>query len=152
MIPASPVQRLPAAEITLTPTPYFYEVQSGDTIWSIARKAGLDADTLVMANELKRPDAIHPGDRLLISSKKSISGRLLPTPTPTRIPCLHGCMQPPSGCVVKGYHARLDGMKLYVMPGDEIYDLPQAAIWFCRQQDARDADWLHWTPTGPKAE
>lgn len=152
VVPELSMQSPPAAEQMLTPTPYFYAVKSGDTIWSIARKTGLDVETLVAANELKRPDEIHPGDKLLISSKRSISGRLLPTPTATPIPCLHGCVQPPSGCAIKGYHARLDGMKLYVTPEDEIYALPQADIWFCRQQDARDSGWLHWTPTGPKSE
>jgi hypothetical protein len=80
----------------------------------------------------------------------TISGKTLPTPTPTPIPCLFGCIQPPKDCEIKGYQARLDGMRLYVMPGDEIYPGQQADVWFCREQDARSAGWLHWTPQGPE--
>jgi len=133
-----------------TPTPYFYEVKQGDSLWSIAKKMGVDVNTLVVVNELEKPDEIHPGDRLLISNKVTVSGRVLPTPTPTPIPCLHGCIQPPKGCVIKGYQARLDGMKLYVTPDDEIYPVQQADVWFCREQDARNAGWRRWTPRGPE--
>ena len=133
-----------------TPTLYFYEVKSGDTLWSIAKRMHIDVETLVEVNELQNPDDLHPGDRLLISDKITISGELLPTPTPTPIPCLRGCTQPPKGCAIKAYRARLDGMKLYVTPEDEIYAVQQADVWFCREQDARGAGWLHWTPNGPE--
>lgn len=149
-IPAPSAQRTPIVLIVPTPTPYFYEVQSGDTLWSIAEKVGLDIGTLVVANELDLPDTIRPGDRLLVSSQVTISGRPLPTATPTPFPCRNGCSQPPPGCVIKGYHARLDGMRIYVVPRDEIYSVQQADVWFCRERDALDSGWLHWTPRGPR--
>ncbi len=134
-----------------TPTPRYYVVEPGDTLWSIANKTGVDINVLVQVNELANPDDLHPGDRLLISDRVTISGQVLPTPTPTPIPCLHGCVQPPPGCVIKAYHARLDGMKLYVTPGDEIYGVQRAELWFCRQMDATAAGWRRWTPDGPAA-
>ncbi len=147
--PPAPPTPTPDANVA-TPTPHFYVVQPGDTLWSISQKVGIDYNLLVKVNELENPDNIHPGDRLLISDKVTISGKMLPTPTPTPIPCIYGCIHPPSGCVIKGYQARLDGMKIYVMPGDEIYATRQAEVWFCREEDARHAGWLHWTPRGPK--
>jgi len=151
-MPAPPAQETPAVQTgkPATPTPHYYEVQPGDTLWSIAKKMGVDMNMLATVNELENPDELRPGDRLLISDKVTISGRTLPTPTPTPIPCLHGCIQPPKGCKIKGYRARLDGLKLYVLPGDEIYAVQQADTWFCREQDARNEGWLHWTPTGPE--
>jgi hypothetical protein len=80
----------------------------------------------------------------------TISGKMLPTPTPTPILCQQGCQQPPPGCEIKAYVARLDGMKLYVTPIDDIYAMQQAKMWFCREQDARAAGWRHWTPNGPE--
>ena len=41
-------------------------------------------------------------------------------------------------------------MKLYVLPEDEIYPMQQADVWFCREQDARNMGWQHWTPDGPE--
>ncbi len=150
--PSPPTNETPAVQIEtpVAPTPRYYEVQPGDTLWAIAKKTGVDVDALAIVNELKDPDELHPGDKLLISDKVTVSGKILPTPTPTPIPCLHGCVQPPTGCKIKGYAARLDGMKLYVLPGDEIYAAQRADTWFCREQDARNDGWLHWTPTGPE--
>lgn len=136
---------------TPTPTPIFYTVQRGDTLWSIAEKTGIDVETLAFVNDMTQSDILHPGDKLLISDRVTRSGVVLPTPTATPIPCLQGCRQPPEGCVIKAYRARLDGMQLYVLPDDEIYDLPQVDVWFCREQDAQQAGWRHWTPNGPQA-
>jgi len=146
--PVAPTPTVNAS--STTPTPQFYVVQQGDTLWAIAKKTGVGVNTLVTVNELKNPDALRPGDRLLISDKVTISGQPLPTPTPTPIPCLLGCIQPPAHCKIKGYQARLDGLKLYVLPEDEIYPLQQADVWFCREQDARNTGWRHWTPSGPE--
>ena len=147
-----PVPKTPTPLVEVTPTPHYYVVKPGDTLWSIANKLGLDVDMLAEVNELADPDKLRPGDRLFISTKMTISGRVLPTPTPTPIPCLQGCVEPPSQCKIKAYTARLDGMKLYVMPGDEIYPVQRAELWFCREQDALNNGWLHWTPQGPEGE
>ena len=62
----------PEDEPTPTPTPApapngeTYEVQSGDTLSAIAERFGTTIDALVEANELDDPDAIFPGDELVI--------------------------------------------------------------------------------------
>ena len=140
----------PTVAVSGTPTPYFYVVKEGDTPWGISQKTGTDIQTLVMVNELKDPDKLRPGDRLLISGKVTISGTPLPTATPTPILCLYGCIQPPKGCEVKAFQARLDGERLYVIPGDEIYSMQRADVWFCKEEDARKLGWKHWTPQGPQ--
>ncbi|HHB91486.1 MAG TPA: LysM peptidoglycan-binding domain-containing protein [Anaerolineae bacterium] len=139
-----------ASTPTPTPTPYYYIVKPGDTLWTISQKVGVDIEVLIQVNELSNPDVIQPGDRLLISKKVTISGKPLPTPTPTPIPCMQGCIQPPEGCVVKGFRARLDGMKLYVLPEDAIYPVQRGETWFCREEDAIAAGFVRWTPSGPK--
>ena len=147
-----PEMPTPGPTPTATPDPdrIFYEVKKGDTLWSIAEKYDTTVEMLIKVNELETPDQLKLGQQILISHKVTISGEVLPTPTPTPIPCLQGCQQPVAGCVVKAYTARLDGVKLYVMPGDEIYARQQPETWFCREQDARAHGWKHWTTTGPK--
>lgn len=41
-------------------------VQSGDTLWSIARRHGVSVDALVSANRLPNPDALRLGQKLVI--------------------------------------------------------------------------------------
>jgi LysM repeat protein len=137
--------------VSATPTPHFYEVQPGEALWQIAQRFGIDPDILAEVNELDNPDLIQPGQQLLISDRVTISGRVLPTATPTPRPCLEGCRQPPPGCDIKGIVAQLDGTRLYLLPEDELYNLRTADLWFCREQDAQNAGWLHWTPSGPQA-
>ncbi len=43
-----------------------YIVQSGDTLWKIAKRYGVTVDTLVAANDIKNPDLILPGQKLII--------------------------------------------------------------------------------------
>jgi LysM repeat protein len=140
----------PQEVVAGTPTPYFYEVKEGDTLWGISQKTGTDITTLIQVNEIKDPDRLRPGDRLLISHEVTISGTPLPTATPTPILCQYGCVEPPSGCKIKGYQARMDGERLYVLPDDDIYPLQQASVWFCREEDAIKLGWKHWTPRGPE--
>ena len=55
----------PAA--TPTPPPWVtYVVEEGDTLDAIAERFGVTADSIIRANALQDPDAIKPGDRLLI--------------------------------------------------------------------------------------
>jgi LysM repeat protein len=68
---------------SVTPTPYFYQVQFGDTLWQIAQRHGIDLATLIRVNELEDPNVLYPGQRLLISRHVTISGTPLPTATPT---------------------------------------------------------------------
>ncbi len=137
----------------LTPSPpvrapsssSIYIVKPGDTLWRIAKRTGVDVETLILLNQLENPNMLQPGQRLILS------GQPLPTPAPTPILCSLGCATPPPGCRIKAYRARLDGMPLYVLPEDPIYPLPRAELWFCREEDAQAAGWVHWTPAGPAA-
>lgn len=132
-----------------TPTPFYYTVQAGDTLTGIAARFGLDPALLALVNELDNPDLLRPGQQLLISDRVTVSGRVLPTATPTPLPCLQGCREPPPDCRIKAFYARLDGLPLYVVPGDVLYPRIEAERWFCREEDARTAGWVRWTPWGP---
>jgi len=147
-----PLTPTPAVTEGPPPTPVlrYYTVQPGDTLSSIAAAVGIDMQTLIQVNELENPDLIQPGVRLLISDKVTASGQLLPTPTPTPLPCVNGCAQAFPGCQIKGILARLDGVKLYALPGDELYPLREADLWFCRVEDAERLGWRRWTVFGPE--
>lgn len=151
--PAEPLARMAVSAsspgATPTPTPQFHEVQPGESLWTIAQRYGIDVNTLAEVNELENPDLVQPGQELLISDRITVSGRLLPTATPTPIPCIEGCRNPPPGCDIKGVIARLDGIRFYLIPSDDPYDVRAADVWFCREEDAREAGWQHWTPFGP---
>jgi len=51
--------------------PAYYEVQNGDTLWTIARRFALTADQLRQWNNLNS-DVIHPGTRLQVSDPEAI--------------------------------------------------------------------------------
>ncbi len=147
--PTAPAVDALALTSVATPTPFFYEVQPGDTLWLIARRFNMDMETLIQVNELENPDLLQPGQRLLISDRVTISGRLLPTATPTPLRCVTGCEKPPPGCEIKAVIARLDGTRLYLLPEDPLYPRRAADLWFCREEDAQRAGWRRWTPYGP---
>lgn len=46
-----------------------YVVQNGDTLWNIAKKFYTTVDSIVEMNDIKNPDAIEPGQMLLIVKK-----------------------------------------------------------------------------------
>jgi LysM repeat protein len=48
-------------------------VQSGDTVWRIAKRYGVSAKQVVAWNGLDRPDRIFPGERLRVSALGSTS-------------------------------------------------------------------------------
>ena len=43
-----------------------YSVRSGDTIWKISRMFGVPMEAIIAANNLKNPDLIFPGQKLII--------------------------------------------------------------------------------------
>ncbi|OOB80254.1 MAG: hypothetical protein BEN19_05875 [Epulopiscium sp. Nuni2H_MBin003] len=49
-------------------TPTTYVVQSGDNLWSIAKKYGTTVAELVSLNNISNPDLIYPGDILKLSN------------------------------------------------------------------------------------
>lgn len=139
----------PVPTSTTTPGPVYYTVQPGDTLWAIAERVGIDPAILARVNELEDPDLLQIGQELLISDRVTISGEVLPTATPTPLPCLDGCPRPPPGCQIKGIIARLDGTRMYLLPDDEPYPRLEADIWFCREEDAVRSGWVRWTVYGP---
>ena len=62
---------------TATPTPYpkdfFYTVQPGDTLWSIAQKLGTTVDELTALNRLADPNLIREGMQLLIPGRVEVN-------------------------------------------------------------------------------
>jgi len=53
-------------------TKTIHTVQSGENLWVIARKHGVDVATLFGANEQLDGDYIHPGDQLVVPSQKGV--------------------------------------------------------------------------------
>ena len=53
-----------------------YDVQSGDSIWSIALQYNLDPETIIEQNNLFKPFTIFPGQKLYLDAD-SASARLL---------------------------------------------------------------------------
>lgn len=45
-----------------------YTVQAGDTMWSIARKHGVDPNNLMKLNKMDKKSTIKPGDKLKIKN------------------------------------------------------------------------------------
>lgn len=43
-----------------------YIVQKGDTLWKIAKRYGVPLDTLIAANDIKNPDLIQPGQKIIL--------------------------------------------------------------------------------------
>jgi spore coat assembly protein SafA len=43
-----------------------YIVQRGDTLWKIAKRYNTTIDAIVRANNIKNPDLIVPGQKLII--------------------------------------------------------------------------------------
>lgn len=66
-----------------TPTPPVYEVQSGDTLSTIAARFGVSTEELQRANNIDDPNLIHVGQKLII-----------PGPTPEVTPTLPPTLTP----------------------------------------------------------
>ncbi|TVQ27901.1 MAG: LysM peptidoglycan-binding domain-containing protein [Wenzhouxiangella sp.] len=73
---APPVQRLPA--------PPFYEVQRGDTLYSIAFRFGLDWRRVAEWNRITAPYTIRPGQELRLSAPPAVVASTPPPPPPPR--------------------------------------------------------------------
>ena len=58
-------QVLNIPEVT-PPAGQVYTVRPGDTIWLIATRFGVTPQAIISANQLTRPDLIHPGQQLVI--------------------------------------------------------------------------------------
>lgn len=51
---------------TPTPSPEVYVVKKGDSVWKIAQRYGTTMQAIILANNLRNPDLIYPGQILLI--------------------------------------------------------------------------------------
>ncbi len=58
----------PTLELMLLP----YEVQPGDNLWDIARRADLDLDTLISANKLKRANLLNAGEIIHVPNQRGV--------------------------------------------------------------------------------
>ncbi len=65
-----------------------YVVQSGDTLWSIARRYGVSVEAFVSANRLPHPDSLQLGQRLIIPGA-SFGGTTVPAVAAARVSVAH---------------------------------------------------------------
>jgi hypothetical protein len=80
-----------------------------------------------------------------------ISKHPVSTPMSTRVPsietgCPNGCINPPTGCNVKGNISFDTGEKIYHLPGDEFYtqtviNTDYGERWFCTPEEAEANGW-----------
>jgi len=63
------------------PSTRTYEVQTGDTLASIADTFGVDVDTILSSNGIDDPDTIHPGSELRILPVKGLEYQVQPDET-----------------------------------------------------------------------
>ena len=61
-----------------TPTTGFYEVQPGDTLYSIARRLGVEPSAILTANSRDNPNLIRPGERIAIPGMTSSNRHAFP--------------------------------------------------------------------------
>jgi len=69
-----------------------------------------------------------------------------PAPTVARPSCGGGCINPPSGCNIKGNVGYNSGEKIYHVPGqayyyDTVIDTRYGERWFCTEYEAQAAGW-----------
>lgn len=62
-----------------------YEVQSGDTVASLAEKFGISTDTIVWANDMKKGETVKPGQQLIIPPVTGVVHYVVPGDTLAKI-------------------------------------------------------------------
>ncbi len=84
--PKPPAQPRPTREPKPTPAPLReYVVQPGDTLYSLARRFGVDLHALAEFNRIADPRKIYVGQRLLVPSDAIIATAPPARPTPPRV-------------------------------------------------------------------
>jgi LysM repeat protein len=66
VVPATPSPTAPPVITPDVPEVTYHTVQVGETLWDIANQYGVTMEALVAANELVDPDALEPGQLLVI--------------------------------------------------------------------------------------
>lgn len=107
--PDTPPTATPTATSTPTPDPrVLYTVRSGDTVWTIAARHGIDVEALVAVNRISDPSLLRVGDVLVIpvtptatftpttrTPTPTASATPRPTFTPTPVPFTPPPVNPP---------------------------------------------------------
>ncbi|HEY8910359.1 MAG TPA: LysM peptidoglycan-binding domain-containing protein [Desulfosporosinus sp.] len=66
---------MPAPGPAPTPAPEVYVVKKGDTIYKIAKRHGTTMQAIILANNLRNPNLIYPGQILLIPAASTADFR-----------------------------------------------------------------------------
>ena len=83
VVPATPSPTAPPVITPDVPEVTYHTVQAGETLWDIANRYGVTMEALVAANELSDPDALEPGQRLVIPEAEDTGGEASATAEPT---------------------------------------------------------------------
>ncbi|MGB9301615.1 MAG: LysM peptidoglycan-binding domain-containing protein [Anaerolineae bacterium] len=83
VVPATPSPTAPPVITPDVPEVTYHTVKPGETLWDIAKQYGVTMEALVAANELLDPDALEPGQRLVIPEGEDTSGEASATAGPT---------------------------------------------------------------------
>jgi len=90
VIPSGPLPPRAAAAVTRpgagTAGPGSYVVQSGDSLFAIALENGITVESIVLANQIKDPEFIRPGQVLVIPTEPMAP----PQPAATKLPVKPG--------------------------------------------------------------
>ena len=88
VIPTGPLPPRAAAAVTRsgagTAAPGTYIVQSGDSLFAIALEYGITVESIVVANQIKNPEFIRPGQVLVIPTEPLAQPQLAITQTPVK--------------------------------------------------------------------
>jgi murein DD-endopeptidase MepM/ murein hydrolase activator NlpD len=90
-VPATPrVADIPASNPTLVSIPsdaYVHQVQSGESLYTVARRYNVTAQAIIQANGFSSPDKIFVGQKLVIPGKASVLAAMGPKGnTPAEVP------------------------------------------------------------------
>ena len=84
VVPATPSPAVPPVITPDVPEVTYHTVQPGETLWDIANQYGVTTDALAAANELSDPDALEPGQVLVVpeveNTGEEAPGTVGPTP------------------------------------------------------------------------
>lgn len=83
VVPATPSPTAPPVITPDVPKVTYHTVQPGETLWDIANQYEVTVNALVAANELLDPDALEPGQRLVIPEGDNTGGQDSMTVEPT---------------------------------------------------------------------
>lgn len=97
-------QTLVASVRDITPGDGVYTVMSGDTLWDIARRAGVSEADIMYVNGMNNPDRLFPGQELRLPADTGpvASARVNETPAPSQVSPQVSGAQSPSGSTLVG--------------------------------------------------